>query len=172
MSASRFDTARLCCFSRCSTVRDSDKSLEQTLLDLVNFRNDASHGYPDEILGLDTLSEWIAFISALCNALADVITHRLVSAEANHRPDSVVGVVTETFKDNRAVVTCDRGILTIGNSVYFLRERDCTEAIIESLQLDDVDQAEVRIDRPGLEVGIRTSSTIRRKSRLIRVEEP
>ena len=157
---------------RHTTESDSNKSLEQTLLDLVNFRNDASHGYPDEILGLDTLSEWIAFVGAFCNALADVLTHRVVTIEAKHRPDSIVGVVTETFRDNRAVVTCDRGLLAVGNRVYFLRERDCTEATIESLQLDDIDQAEVHIDQPGLEVGIRTSSPIRRKSQLIRIEEP
>lgn len=155
-----------------TTESDFNKSLEQMLLELVNLRNDASHGYPDEILSIDILSEWIAFIDVFCNALAEVITHRVVSAEAEHRPESIIGEVTEVLRDNIAIVTCERGTLTVGNRVYFLREGDCTEVTILSLQLDDVDQMDVPIERAGLEVGIRTTKQARRNARLIKLQDP
>ncbi len=146
---------------------DKDESLENLVLDLVTFRNEAAHGTPDEILGSDTLREWIGFVRTFCVALAEVITHRIVLAEAANRPESVVGVVTENLRGNIVVATCERGWLTVGDSIYFLRESDCVTAVIESLQLDDVDQNDVQIDRPGTEVGIRTSTKVQKHARLV-----
>lgn len=150
---------------------DSDESLESLVLDLVTFRNEASHGTPDEILGSDALRQWVAFVRAFCSALADVITHRIVLAETTNRPECVLGIVTETFHNNVIVAVCDRGPLTVGETLYFLRDTDCVNAVIESLQLNDLDQTEIRIDHP-VEVGIRTSTRVRKKARLVRLDEP
>ena len=150
---------------------DSEESLENLVLDLVTLRNDASHGTPDEILGSDLLRGWIAFVRAFCGALAQVITHRIVAAETANKPDCVIGIVTETFRNNTVVAICDRGMLRVGESVYFLRDTDCVNAVIESLQLNDLDYTEVRIDRPGIEVGIRTSIKVHRNARLILFQE-
>jgi hypothetical protein len=144
--------------------------LEQLVLDLVTFRNDAAHGVPDDILGPDAHNEWIGFVRVFCRALADVITHRIVSAEATYKPNSIIGTVTETFSNNIVVVTCELGTLRTGESIYFLREKDCTNAVIESLQLNDVNHEEVRIDQSGTEVGMKTSIRVRRNSRLVRIE--
>lgn len=150
---------------------DSDKSLEQLILDLVTFRNDAAHGTPDDILGPAALNEWISFVRAFCRALADVITHRIVNAEATYKPNTVIGRVTETFENNVVIVTCEVGVLRVGESIYFLRESDCTNAHIESLQLNDINHEELHIDQTGIEVGMRTSIKVRRNSRLVRIEE-
>jgi hypothetical protein len=150
---------------------DSDESLENLVLDLVTFRNEASHGTPDEILGSDTLREWVAFVRAFCSALADVITHRIVAAEVANQPESVIGIVTETFKNNTVVAICDRGSLSVGETIYFLRQSDCTSAAIESLQLNDVPQLEIHIDGPGVEVGVRTSTRVHKNARLVRLKE-
>ncbi len=151
---------------------DAHESLEQMLLNLVNFRNDASHGTPDEILGLDTLTEWIWFVRTFCNALVDVVTHRIVSAEAEHRPLSVLGVVTDTFSNNVLVATCQRGPFRVGDNIYFLRDADCKLASIESLQMNGIDKEEVQIDGNSVEVGFRTSIKIHRNARLVRIEDP
>ncbi|MEK6334465.1 MAG: MAE_28990/MAE_18760 family HEPN-like nuclease [Acidobacteriota bacterium] len=153
-----------------TTERDAKRSLQQTILELVTYRNEASHGTPDDLLGLDILSEWVLFIKAFCYALAEAVLHRVVLAEATHKPESVLGVITEIFSDNIAVATCDRGKIKVGDKIYFLRESDCTNAMIESIQLNEIDQSEIEIDRPGVEVGLRTSIKIHLKSRLVRVE--
>jgi hypothetical protein len=150
---------------------DSNKSLEQIVLDLVTFRNDAAHGIPDDILGPDALNEWISFVRAFCRALADVITHRIVSAEATYNPNCVIGKVTKAFESNRVIVTCELGALRVGESIYFLREKDCMNAQIESLQLNDINHEEIHIEHRGVEVGMRTSIQVRRKSRLVRLED-
>ena len=150
---------------------DTDKSLDGMILDLVTYRNDASHGTPDEILGADTLRQWIAFIEAFCDTLALFVTHRIVTEEAAHRPEALYGVVTETFRDNVAVVRCDRGKFCLGDHLFFLRDCDCTQARIDSLQVDDIDHTCVEIEHAGFEVGIRTSVRVRRGARVVRVDE-
>jgi hypothetical protein len=149
---------------------DWHKSLEQMVEDLVTFRNDAAHGTPDDLLGLDILAEWIAFVNSFCFALADTITHRIVRAEANYLPESVLGVVTENLRGNIVIATCDHGVISVGDVFYFLREADCTMAVIESIQVSDADRETVQIDRAGLELGLRTSIEVGANSRLVRID--
>lgn len=150
---------------------DPERSLEQMIQDLVTFRNDAAHGDPDDILGTDTLREWIAFVRAFCHALVEFITHRIVWEEARHIPESVLGLVTETFRDNIVVATCDHGTLHVGDQLFFLRETDCVTARIDSLQVNGVDHTVVEIACEGFEVGIRSSVKVPRNSRLLRIDD-
>jgi hypothetical protein len=154
------------------SANDLDESLESLILDLVTFRNEASHGTPDEILGSNALRTWISFIEVFCIALAGVITRRVVVSEISHRPDSVLGVVTETFGNNILVAICDRGSIKVGDNIYFLRDTDCVQATVESLQLNDIDQSEVTIHQAGLEVGLRTSKKIHKRAQLISLIDP
>ena len=150
---------------------DANKSLEQMILDLVTYRNDASHGTPDEILGVDTLREWIAFVKAFCTALALFVTHRIVHEEASSVPEAVYGVVTETFSNNVAIIKCDRGYLRVGEHLFFLRESDCTHARIDSLQVNDINHNSVEIKHEGFEVGIQTSVKVPRSARVLKVDD-
>lgn len=156
----------------CLTVDgDSNKSLEQMILDLVTYRNDASHGTPDEILGIDTLREWIVFVKTFCESLASFITHRIVNEEASSMPETVYGVVTETFSNNIAIIKCDRGNIRVGEYLYFLRHADCTYARINSIQVNDVNQDSVEIKHEGFEVGIQTSVKVPRSARVLKIND-
>ncbi|MFO7665521.1 MAG: MAE_28990/MAE_18760 family HEPN-like nuclease [Desulfobacterales bacterium] len=156
----------------CLTVYgDSNKSLEQMILDLVTYRNDASHGTPDEILGIDTLREWIVFVKAFCESLASFIAHRIGNEQALSMPETVYGVVTETFRNNIAIIKCDRGIIREGEYLYFLRDADCTRARINSIQVNDVNQDSVEIKHEGFEVGIQTSVKVPRSSRVLKIND-
>ena len=148
---------------------DANKSLEQMILDLVTYRNDASHGTPDEILGIDTLSEWIDFVKAFCEALAAFVTHRIVKEEASSTPESIYGEVTENYSNNVAIIKCRRGKISVGDRLFFLRESDCTCACIESIQLNDIDKISVEIEQEGLEVGIKTSVKVPRAAQVLKV---
>lgn len=150
---------------------DSNKSLEQMILDLVTYRNDAAHGTPDEILGIDTLREWIVFVKTFCESLASFITHRIVNEEASSMPETVYGIVTETFRNNIVIVKCDRGNIRVGEYLYFLHDADCTQARIISIQVNDVNQDSVEIRQEGFEVGIQTSVKVPRFSRVLKIND-
>jgi len=148
----------------------SDESLDNLILDLVNIRNEASHGTPDEILSSDVLREWIVFVRAFCTALADVVTHRIVIEEVKKNPDSIIGMVTEEFSENVIIAVCERGSIRVGDTIYFLRTTDCTGSMIESLQVDDVAQKEIQLNGKALEIGIRTTLKVYEKSQLVRLD--
>lgn len=148
-------------------VSDADsKTLEQWLLDLVTYRNDATHGRPDEILGMDSLREWVGFVTSFCGALADIITHRVVQCEINSNPQMVIGIVTERFRNNVAVAKCNSGRLHVGQQLYFFKTDSCIKATIESLQVQNLGIPEIIINEE-MEVGIKTSCQVSKNSRII-----
>ncbi len=148
---------------------DANKTLEQMILDLVTYRNDASHGTPDEILGADTLREWIDFVKAFCEALGAFVMHRIVREEALSSPEKIYGEVTETFHNNVAIIKCNCGNIAVGDYLFFLRESDCIRARIESIQLNDINHNSVEVNHEGLEVGIKTSVKVPRAARVLKV---
>lgn len=156
--------------ARLTTEGDANKTLEQMILDLVTFRNDAAHGTPDEILGVDTLRDWVAFVKAFCDGLAEFLTHRIVHEEAEHKPETVCGIVTETFRHNVSIAKCDHGTLHVGDYFYFMRATDSTYARIDSLQVKGVSCESVIIEHQGFEVGIQTSVRVPIKAKLVRVD--
>ena len=150
---------------------DPNRSLEKMIQDLVTFRNDAAHGDPDDILGAETLRKWVEFLRAFCLALLDFMMHRIVLEEANHNPDCVLGIVSETFSNNIVVATCSHGSIQVGDQLFFLHETDYKYACINSLQVDGVNHSAVKMDRAGFEVGIRSSVAVPRYSRILKIED-
>jgi hypothetical protein len=152
-------------------VSDADsKTLEQWLLDLVTYRNDATHGRPDEILGMDSLREWVGFVTSFCGALADIITHRVVQCEINSNPQMVIGIVTERFRNNVVVATCNSGRLHVGQQLYFFKTDSCIKATIESLHVQNLGIPEIIINEE-VEVGIKTSCQVSKNSRIIFIKD-
>lgn len=149
---------------------DFEKNLEQLILDLVNYRNEASHGTPDDLLGSNTLRTWIQFVKILCNAIVHVVTHQIILSETEFKPQCVLGEVIKTYSGNIFIAKCERGILKVGDNIYFVRESECTLAEIQSLQLNGVDHQEIRIDQNGMEIGICTSKRIRRRALLVKID--
>jgi len=77
--------------------------------------------------------------------------------------------VTERLRGNIAIATCDHGLIS-GDEFYFLREADCTMAVIESIQVNDVDHEAIQIDQAGVEIGLGTSKKVGLNSRLVRID--
>jgi hypothetical protein len=145
------------------------QSLERSILELVDFRNDAAHGRPDEILGIEGLRQRVDFVHAFCRSLSDVVTGHILREQVKHCPEMVIGEVSETFRDNVIVAVCERGSLEVGQEIYFLKDGDCRKIKLESLQIDDVNQDLVQIVAGGMEVGIKTSARVRKHAHLVAI---
>ena len=151
---------------------DAGESIEQIIVEFVDFRNDAAHGRPDQILGTDALRQRIDFVEAFCHAISDAVTRHIVCEQVNSHPETVIGTVAETYRGNVIVATCERGSLEVGQCLYFLRNADCRKATVESLQIDGVEKTSVEIFDEITEVGIRTSVRVKKKSQLVTVLDP
>lgn len=150
---------------------ESGRSLEQMVRDLVDYRNAANHGYPDEILSLETLREWVQFVVAFCKALADVIVHRMVAAHVEKNPNEILGIVTEKFSNNIIVVICDRGDFEVGESLYFLREKDCSVVEIQNIQLNDEDHQKIKVNKKGTEIGLKISAPVAKNAWVLKFSD-
>ena len=140
----------------------------ETLLDyFVTYRNEASHGIPDEILGSDSLRQWISFTTAICEAIAEIITIKTLSFEKALNPSCVIGHVSEKYGDNIVVAKCSRCELYVGQQLYFLKPSSVTHAIIESLQLDDKNVIDIKVQNDEVEVGMRMSSDVRKRAEIL-----
>jgi hypothetical protein len=150
---------------------DTTKPLEQWLVELVEMRNDASHGVPDEVLGPETLRTWIEFIRALCVAIADGVTHHVVMCHSTAQPDSILGIVSESLSNNIAVAKFSRGSVRVGDSFHFLRESNCITAQVLSIQLNGKDFQTVDISASETEVGMRLTSPVTQGAKVLALLE-
>jgi hypothetical protein len=147
----------------------TDKTLETTLEEFVTYRNEASHGVPDDIFGPNVLKEWVDFTDTICEGIAETIMIKILESEKELNPSCLIGNVVENFRNNIIIAKCRRCELRVGQHLYFLRPNFATMAIIDSLQLNDQDKESVSIGDDETEVGIRTSCEIKRESEVINI---
>jgi len=102
-------------------LSDIDKSLEDHLDDFVNYRNEAAHGSPDELISLGALRDWIEFVMIVCKSIADIITLKILHLERERNPDCILGEVIHKYSGNISIVKCVRGSLYIGQQIFFCK---------------------------------------------------
>lgn len=147
-----------------------NQSLEQLLSNFVNYRNEAAHGRPDEILGTEALYEWVYFVLSLCIALSDYVVHRVVFEQIENNPSSVIGEVKEVFKGKIAIVELKGSTLCVGERVFFYRDKDCISAEVVSMQVEGEECRGVSGVVKGFEVGVRVTSKLRKKTKVVAMD--
>ena len=138
-------------------IRETQKTAEEELKQLVDYRNEAAHGGVDEILGTQELLDLGDFVKALCEALAELVSYQIISRKISIAKAKEIGQITEWFKKPRAAVATVTDItLTVGGSIWLVSETSsyCKLAKIESIQIDDIDKNEVEIASKA-EVGLK-----------------
>lgn len=163
------------------------KSLENHLEDFVNYRNEAAHGSPDELISLGALRDWIEFVVIVCKSIADIITLKILHLEKEKHPDCILGEVIHKYSGNISIVKCVRGSLYIGQQIFFVKEKSYVSTEVLSLQLDEIDISRIEVKnesevggrtkgevkkeskriKSGAEVGIRTKDEVKRESKLL-----
>lgn len=148
-------------------------TLEESLNEMVTLRNDASHGSPDEILGIDILRGWVKFVQGLCNALRDLIWSKIVTEEMKRNPSCIKGVVTETLSGGICVAVCGRGLLRKGDRLFLYRSTtgSCLAVDLVSLQLDGANKEKIVVASEGTEVGLKTARKAHIGTLLIKIPE-
>jgi hypothetical protein len=126
------------------------------LRQLVDFRNDASHGgiEIDTVLGPKILLEYLEFMEALCKSLAERVQKAaLITAEIANKTGKI-GVITEKYSDNRAVAIIRESTLRKNDSVYLVGETYCYRGVIVNLMDNDI-AVETLTTLEDKEVGLR-----------------
>ncbi|WP_375467103.1 MAE_28990/MAE_18760 family HEPN-like nuclease [Nostoc sp.] len=138
-------------------MRGNQNTVEGELNELISYRNDAAHGFPDNVLGSNALLELCDFVETLCQALAELVTYKVIERKKSIGQAKEVGRITEWYKKHEAgVAKVEETILSIGSSLFLVNEGSscCYLATIESIKIDDISVNEVQTSK-GMEVGLK-----------------
>lgn len=128
------------------------------LKQIVEYRNEAAHGDVDDVLGAEVLTEFTQFFEALCRSIVDFIQYdTLRRAKALGRA-TVIGVITERFRDDIVVAKVAGATLSIGDDLYVCGKGLATIAKVKSMRLNDVEVQTATISEEtevGLRIGVR-----------------
>ncbi len=153
-------------------IKGNQNTAEGELNELISYRNDAAHGFPDDFLGSNALLELCDFVETLCQALAELVTYKVIERKKSIGQAKEVGIVTEWFKKHEAgVVKVEETILSIGSSLFLVSEGSscCYLATIQSIKINDISVNEVQTTM-GMEVGLKFDVDAKKGFRLYQLE--
>lgn len=137
--------------------QESENTAEGELNQLISYRNEAAHGFLDRIIGTQELLDLTYFIESLCQALAELVTYRIISLQISAGKAREIGKITEWFKKPRAAVAIIKDIsLSVGDSLFLVSEESsyCRLATIRSMKISDRPQQQLQITA-ATEVGLK-----------------
>lgn len=136
-----------------------EKSAESELNKLVLFRNQAAHGAidVDEILGVNSLIEFVEFVRVLCIALEELFALSFLEKKVAIGELTYIGNIFEWYsKRDAGVAKVKNTHLSIGDKV-FLASRSrfyCCTATISSIRKNDIPHESIRVEEES-EVGLK-----------------
>lgn len=152
-------------------VRGNQNSAEGELNELISYRNDSAHGAPiDDFLGSNALLELCDFVETLCQALAELVTYRVIERKKSIGQVREIGKITEWFKNPKAAVAkVEETTLSVGGSLLLVGESCCQWAKIQSIQINGLATDEVQTITE-MEVGLKFDVDARKELLLYIVE--
>lgn len=144
--------------------------LSSKLGDLVQYRNDCSHGLvePDEILGHEELSDFIDFICSIASALDQLVLWKKIEVMHQKGEVALCGTVTEVFaKANAFICTAEMGRFERGQILYLKKGANIETSAICSIRIDDADVASCDAGK-GDELGLQCNLLPAKGSQIFR----
>jgi hypothetical protein len=129
-------------------TRGYQSTAEAELNQLILDRNEAAHGTLERNLSTSEMLYLADFILALCQALAELVTYQVILQQTSTGQAREIGKINRWFPHPRAGRAKVKNVtLSVGDTVFLVNENsaDCRFAAIESIQLDDVSQSEIKI---------------------------
>jgi hypothetical protein len=151
----------------------SHLNVENRLQEIVQYRNDASHGgmAVDDILGPDDLDRMATFVLVMASAIRECAQSQYLTRLIERHGAIILGSPTELFQKGAYFVMPFIGHLRVGEQVFVKGDRFCTEVVVQSLQIDGVDVSSVDF-LVKTEVGIGLSRAVRRNVKIVRLLPP
>lgn len=150
-------------------VRGGQNTVESELKSFVQYRNEAAHGSVNDVLGKEDLLIYCDFIAGLCQALYELVNHRVILRRLELNTAREVGRVIEEYHDNIIVAVLHDTTVNTDDTIYFMSESYCYGATIFNIQVNDVDVNSVTVVDMQ-EIGLKTSLKAKKKAKVIYCE--
>ncbi|VEP17195.1 conserved hypothetical protein [Hyella patelloides LEGE 07179] len=139
-------------------IKGGQNTPEGELNELIGYRNDAAHGaLIDDFLGFNALLELCDFVESICQALADLITYKVIKQKEIIGEAKKIGKITEWFQKPQAGVAKITDIsLSINSNLFLVNENIayCQSAMIQSIKIEDESVNEAKVT-DEMEIGLK-----------------
>jgi hypothetical protein len=153
-------------------TRGGGATCESELKELVGFRNSAAHeAQIEDIASPESFAVYSEFVSCLCAALHDLISHHILQLRIANGTAARIGIIVKRFKDNVVGAEVPNGSLRIGDSLFVFRPTACYTVTIESIQIDDQSHESVS-DLGSTKVGLKLTRDAKEGSYFVRMTSP
>ncbi|WP_414566377.1 MULTISPECIES: MAE_28990/MAE_18760 family HEPN-like nuclease [unclassified Anabaena] len=153
-------------------IRGNQNTAEGELNEFISYRNDAAHGFPDNVLGASALLELCDFVDAVSQALAELVTYQVIKRKESIGQIREIGKITEWFKKpNAGVARVEEIKLSVGNKLFLVSEETscCYLVAINSIQIDGSSVNDLQTDTV-MEVGLKFDLSAKEGLRLYQLE--
>lgn len=146
------------------------QNIEKAVSEFIDFRNDASHGAVDNIIGFNQLVSWSEFFLGICNVINRIVVHDCLTFECAKNPNVVLAEITETYRDNIMVARFKSGTtVTVGDSLLMHRTESTEVVKIQNIQENGNDLHSFTTTMDNSELGIKIDRHPNKKAKLIRI---
>ncbi|MGK7941197.1 MAG: MAE_28990/MAE_18760 family HEPN-like nuclease [Crocosphaera sp.] len=148
----------------------NENTAEGQLKEIINYRNDAAHG---KILQLDNvlssnknqLLDFCTFIEALCQALAELVTYKIVEQQKSIGQIKEIGKISRWYDQSQACrAKLQNTELSVGEELLLVSEDTayCKSVKIESIR-DEQERDKQKIDITNeQEIGLKFNSSAKK----------
>ncbi len=140
-------------------VRGSQNTAEAELKQLIDYRNEAAHGFVDQILGTQELLDLGDFVESLCKSLSELVTYHVILGQTSTGKAREIGKITEWLKEPKAAIAkVNKVTLTLDKNLFLVlvnkKSSYCYLAKIISIRINDIQTDKVEIN-DETEVGLK-----------------
>jgi len=156
------------------TTRGESDTAQGELESFVEYRNEAVHATPGEILSPDEIKKIGRFICAICEALADMVRDTAIQRHLQLGHSKTLGTITEMhYRGSIVVARMNACSVRVGEDLFICGEQFYRKATVTSLRLEDQEIQEAAL-QDGQELGIGFSVRARRGAelRILSLPEP
>jgi hypothetical protein len=151
-------------------TRDSTETPETLLHEIVERRNQASHGSVsyNEIVSVSELASYADFIRILCGNLSEMIERNILSRIVETRINDNVGQVIKVFSGNIVGLRCNPGYIRVGERLIARRPNGAMGATVVSIETNHQRCEETKLVN-GQEIGVKLDKKIKDGTLLMRL---
>ncbi|EIZ1412108.1 MAE_28990/MAE_18760 family HEPN-like nuclease [Vibrio vulnificus] len=151
---------------------DSDtitkENIESRLKDIVDLRNDASHGEIDNLVNVDIMKSNCDFIASLLEVIRQFVTKNLIIQMEKKDKAIKLGKVTESFGNNGAfILRANNGIsVSTSDKIFIKGTNSFISQDIQSIRINEEGLETVNVVDENTEIGIKCAEKVRKNTYL------
>lgn len=149
-------------------ILGNETTAEGKLKELIDYRNEAAHGgliEIDNVLSEGELLDFCTFIEALCQALAELVTYKIIKQQESRGQIKEIGKISRWFDKLQACqAKLQNTQLSVGEEIFLVSENTayCKSVKIESI-MDKHDNQQQKINLVSEQVlGLKFNSSAKK----------